>query len=162
MFAYPSLHVFSPCNAVQHWCIDSSHSITNSSPSAAGTQPVPISQGVQSCVMNLFPLQISSHLISHLCYAGRGLSCCTLVQEMSPLENTIVLAHPALPESSSHWEMCSKSHSFFLTVAFAWSLELCWCWAVGGCFVWGCGGLQRAEEHWGPQGGNTKRTSRGY
>lgn len=70
MFAYPSLHVFSPCNAVQHWCIDSSHSITNSSPSAAGTQPVPISQRVQSCVMNIFPLQISSHLSPVLCWKG--------------------------------------------------------------------------------------------
>lgn len=62
-----------------HQGIDSSHGITNSSPSAAGTQPVPISQGVQSCVMSLFPVHPRFHSISSLtCAVLEG--ACPLAQ----------------------------------------------------------------------------------
>lgn len=62
-----------------HQGIDSSRGITNSSPTAAGTQPVPISQGVQSCVMSLFPVHPRFHSISSLtCAVLEG--ACPLAQ----------------------------------------------------------------------------------
>lgn len=140
-------------------------------PPAAGTQQVPISQGVGSCVMSLFPWHPRFHSISSACprCAGRGLSCCTMVGsslKMLPSEKTIILAHPALPEPSLHWEMCSKVTLFFLQLPLLghWScaegrvlfglLEAVLFGVVVVC--------RELRKLWVPQGGNTKRTPRGY
>lgn len=158
------LHVFSPWNAVQHGCIDSSNGITNSSPSLQAHSQSPSHRGYSHvwwafslCIPDFIP----SRLLPALCWKGPVLlhnGGSTL--KMSPLEKTIILAHSALPESWLHWEMCSKVTLFLqLPLLSDWS-----CVGVGllEAVLFGLWSLQRAGEHWGPESDNTKRTSRAY
>lgn len=106
--------------------------------------------------------QLSSHLISCLHCAARGLSCCTVVGSplrMSPLEKTIILAHPALPESSLHWQMGSK-----VTLLFSYSY-LCLVFGavlVLSCWRLFCLGLWWFAVSWGSSGGPRVVTPRGH